>query len=258
MLAKKKGGGKKGGKKNQKQSGFAWASNFELKPTESAALRELVETAVTTYKTRTGKDLHRDLLTKPGADVPKVVWGVPKCLLIVKREGDGVVCTYANPAAAEACGFDAADGYKSVIDQPRPELAAALGEGAKYESSYTKKLDAASVGGGETARVAILDGERWVLEKMAVVDGKLATEPIGVAYAWEAWELDDGTVCKPGGVREAATVDPAEVQAAIEAQGALVRKLKEEDGLTNGDPEVKEAVQELLRLKALVEADVPA
>ena len=77
MLAKKKGGGKKGGKKNQKQSGFAWASNFELKPTESAALRELVETAVTTYKTRTGKDLHRDLLTKPGADVPKAVWGCP-------------------------------------------------------------------------------------------------------------------------------------------------------------------------------------
>ena len=52
-------------------------------------------------------------------------------------------------------------------------------------------------------------------------------------------------------MRQAAEQDPAEVAAAIEAQGALIRKMKEEDGLTNDDEPVKEAVAELLRLKAL-------
>jgi len=40
----------------------------------------------------------------------------------------------------------------------------------------------------------------------------------------------------------------------IEDQGAEVRRLKEEDGMTNSDPAVKAAVAELLRLKALQEA----
>ncbi len=39
--------------------------------------------------------------------------------------------------------------------------------------------------------------------------------------------------------------------AAVAAQAAVVRRLKEEEGLANGDPRVKEAVAELLRLKAL-------
>ena len=44
------------------------------------------------------------------------------------------------------------------------------------------------------------------------------------------------------------------LEAAITAQGAAVRRLKEELGLTNADEKVKEAVSELLRLKALQEA----
>ena len=45
----------------------------------------------------------------------------------------------------------------------------------------------------------------------------------------------------------------AEIQAKIDAQAAVVRDLKEEQGLGNSDPEVKAAVTELLRLKALLE-----
>ena len=99
----------------------------------------------------------------------------------------------------------------------------------------------------------LTDVSRWTLEKMAVVGGKLATEVVGVAYCWPAWTLPDGTTCLPGGVRVEAERDPAELAEAVEAQGALVRKLKEEDGLTNDDEPVKEAVAELLRLKALIE-----
>ena len=36
------------------------------------------------------------------------------------------------------------------------------------------------------------------------------------------------------------------------AQGAEVRRLKEEEGLTKKDPRLSEAVAELLRLKALL------
>ena len=46
---------------------------------------------------------------------------------------------------------------------------------------------------------------------------------------------------------------PAVLQAQIDEAGAAVRKLKEEDGLTNADPAVKAAVAELLRLKAMAE-----
>ena len=52
---------------------------------------------------------------------------------------------------------------------------------------------------------------------------------------------------------EAPPIDPAEIQAKIDSQAAVVRDLKEEQGLGNSDPEVKAAVAELLRLKALLE-----
>ena len=40
---KAKGGKKKGGGSKQKQSGFEWASNFEVKPTESNTMRSIAE-----------------------------------------------------------------------------------------------------------------------------------------------------------------------------------------------------------------------
>ena len=250
MLAKKKKGGggkqKKGGGK--KQSGFAWAQNFELKPTESAALRELAEVTASAYRARTGKVLHRSLDT--ASDLPKALWSAPVCIMVVNEgESGGATVAYANPAAAEAYGHEAKDGYKQLMDGPTT-LAASLADG-KYESGYSKKLTV-SAGDSETATIMLRDAERWVLEKMAVVDGKLDSERLGLAYAWHSWELEDGTTCKPGGERIAPEIDPAEVQAALDAQAALIRKMKEEDGLTNQDDEVQDAVAELKRLKALL------
>ena len=60
------------------------------------------------------------------------------------------------------------------------------------------------------------------------------------------------TLCRPGGVREAPTIDSEEAAALVAAQAQAVRRLKEEDGLTNDDEEVQQAVAELKRLKALV------
>ena len=62
-----------------------------------------------------------------------------------------------------------------------------------------------------------------------------------------------GGIGEPGGVVSEPPADPAEVAAKIEAQGALIRDLKETQGLGNKSPEVVEAVAELLRLKAILE-----
>jgi len=259
MLAKKKGGGGKKGGKQKKDSGFAWASNFELKPFESSELRALAETVVNAYQTRTGKPLDASLV---GAnDLPKKLWSLPVAVLVAtagvaateadaeaaiegeeasEQAGAVSVCKYVNLAALEAYGLTG-DDYSKLIGQPT-ELPPASGE--KYQSGYAKKLK----GGAEAFT---FEGSRWVLEKAAVVDGKLAMESLGVAYAFEEWQIADGTICSPGGARRAPALLPEEVQGAVDAQGLEVRRLKDE-GLGNKDPQVAAAVAELLRLKALL------
>ena len=49
-----------------------------------------------------------------------------------------------------------------------------------------------------------------------------------------------------------ACMSPEEVVAAVDAQGKEVKRLKDEEGLGNKDPQVAAAVAELLRLKALL------
>ena len=185
LLAKKKGGKKKGGGV-QKKSGMAWAQDFEIKPTDSAALRELAELLVSSYRTRTGKTLDRSL--DRATDTPKALWAATLCVTVVRTSAKGnSIVEYANPAACEAHGLEAKDGYKQLMNKPTA-LASGLSEG-KYESGYSKKI--VQVGGpadGEPSSVTLRDVERWQLEKMAVVDGKLATEAIGLAYAWKCWE----------------------------------------------------------------------
>lgn len=252
----KKGGKKGGGKKkgSPKKSGFEWASTFESKPFENATMRELAEVLASTHRTRTGRSLHASL--DMSTDVPKSVWSAPIAALVVAAADDGgglSTCRYANLAACEALGFPSKDGYKSVIDCPI-ELASSCGAD-KYESGYTKRLACPGAASDEPRVIRLEDAQRWVLEKAAIVDGKLVSQPIGFAYAFEEWvEEADGFVCRPGGVRSAPQMSAEELEAAIAAQGAEVRRLKEVEGLANADSEVKEAVAELLRLKAMQDA----
>lgn len=277
LLAKKKGGGgKKGGKggkgKGAKQSGFAWASSFELKPFEASALREMAEQGCRTYQTRTGQPL--DPVLSDAADLPKALWTLPVAFVIVgpsaqakeasggpppaappeEEEADAAdapadgaavdeaaaaepVYLYANLAAIEALGF--AD-WQTCIGAAA-ELPEDMAE--KYQSGYQKKVG--------KKKVMLLDASRWCIEKAAVQDGKLVTSRVGLCYAWREWEDAEGMICEPGGKRREPDLTPEEIEAALEAQGVEVRRLKEEEGLGNQDPQVKEAVAELLRLKAL-------
>lgn len=149
------------------------------------------------------------------------------------------VYVYANLAAIEALGF--AD-WQSAIGAP-----SALPEemSKKYESGYSKKAG--------LRPVTLLDASRWVLEKAAVEGGKLVTSRVGLCYAWSEWQDEDGFVCEPGGKRRTPDPTPEELAAAIEEKGAEVRRLKEEEGLGNKDPQVQEAVAALLSLKAAAE-----
>jgi hypothetical protein len=267
-LAKKKGSGKGGKGGNQKKSGFEWASSFELQPYEASAKRALAETLCTAHETRTGKPLHPSLID--ASDVPRALWKAPIACLIVAPapapvaapaaedtdvaadETDETVAevatapppefvyTYANVAALEVYGLQPAECY-DLIGQAAA-LPGTWGSGKKFEGSYSKKLSPPGV--------VLAEAARWPLEKMAVVGGKLSMQTVGIAYAFSSWELEDGTICKPGGVRRARELSVEEVAAAVEAQAAEVRRLKD-TGLGNKDAEVVEAVGELLRLKAL-------
>ena len=224
--------GKKGKKqKQQKKSGMDWARDFEVMPYDSSALRPLASDAAGAFEARTGKPLDASLAG--AGDLPKALYKAPVCVMVVSGE----TIAYANDAACEFAGKKHTELIGSATTLP-----ATVADG--YDSSYEKKLD------GNTMQKA----KRWAISKMAVVDGELVTEDQGVGYAFEAWiREEDGALCKPGGIVEAPPIDPAEIQAKVDSQAGVVRDLKEEQGLGNGDPEVKAAVAELLRLKGLLE-----
>ena len=242
MLAKK--GGKKGGKAKKgqpKKSGFEWASNFKNKPFETEVLRDLVSAAASGYQAKTGSPLHASL--SGSSDVPKSVWNAPVACMVTgppeEEASEGSVCLYANVAALEAHGLGA-QAYDDLIGKSTV-LPADMGGDVKFDSDYGKKLKPAA------GDVFSIEGTRWLVEKMCVVDGKLGMERLGVAYMWEEWTLDDGHRGAPGGVKRAPELSESELEAAVEAQGSAIRQLKEGDGLTNKDPAVVEAVAELKR-----------
>lgn len=257
VLFAKKGGKKKGagGKnKNKKQSGFAWAQDFTLAPFESSEGRSLSSLLCSSYESRTGKSLDGEL--RGAADLPKVLWKSRAACVLVVAEGPEPV-RYANVAALECLGisegtFGELVGAKSFaggsVDFPGKMA-------KKYESGYTKKVfransDVSDETGARKIDITICDACRWTLEKATLVDGKFVAESAGVAYAWSSWTEGDETVNVDG--TRMTVVDPEKIQERIEEQGALVRKLKEEDGLGNKDPAVMAAVATLLKLKAML------
>lgn len=269
LFAKKKKGKKQKSKK--KDSGFAWATSFASKPFESASLRDLASTACATFEGRTGKPLDEEMRTS--LDVPKTLWNAPLgCVIVGEDPADGEasaagpIIHYANIAALEMVGLkpDQFDQLLATKD-PRsgewkvPEkvnkylnLPSSMKGDKAFESGYKKKV---VKGGDNGVDISLENAQRWIVERSALIDGKFATEALGIAYAWNSWVEEDDTVCRPGGVREA-KIDSGNLEEKIKAQGALIRELKEVRGLGNKDPEVSGAVQELLRLKASLEEAV--
>ena len=100
----------------------------------------------------------------------------------------------------------------------------------RYEKGYTKKVLKRTTEQGELDDVTVLSAERWAIEKMALVDGALTTESVGVAYAWREWRVgsdgegDEGDGDGDGGGGGGEEIS---VEEAVEKQGNVVRELKE-------------------------------
>ena len=256
MAAKKKKGGKnKKQKQNNQQSGFAWASSFTLKPSESSTLRELASLTCASFEGRTGKPLSESL--KGAADIPKALWNAPDMACVVVAPGNDCQIVYANVAALETVGLkpDQFEQFLSTQQEDQtwkaPEnrvvadFPASMGD-KTYESGYNNKIIR-----GETD-IYIQDAHRFAIQKSALVDAKFQTENVGVAYAWASWLEGTDTECRPGGQRDN-KVDVEQLKKDISAQGEVIRELKQVQGLGNKDPKVANAVEELLRLKKLLE-----
>lgn len=267
LFAKKKKGGKKNKEKNKK-GGFEWAASFKQQPFEASQKRDLVAAALASFKGRAGKHLFPEVET--ASDIPKALWNSEAWACVVvspgpegESEGDHSVVEYANIAALETVGLKknefeqlfstkpkelqtaAADDKKSVgVELDLPPVM--KGE-KKFERGYRKKM----LRREEPGDVTILDAYRWNIEKSTMMGGKFITESIGVGYAWGEWLVGENLLCSPGGVEKEIAVDLGDLKERLSTQGALIRNLKENQGLTNKDPQVVEAVAELMRLKSL-------
>ena len=278
--------------KNQpKKSGMEWATNFSLKPFESTALRELAATAAASFEGRTGKPLSEELRGSAdvpkalwNAKVAVVVVGTKESEDDSKEDDDkdaedsessesserttnakedALVVKYANVAALETVGLQPSE-YERLIAPSGPNAAditidhpvlidvpAQMKGDKKYEGGYKKKILRAVDENGEDQSIAIVDAHRWALEKSMLLDGKFVTDTIGVAYAWSQWMRGESTLCSLGGVEEL-VLNADQLEKAVAEQAVAIRTLKEEHGLGNKDPEVKEAVEKLLRLKEML------
>lgn len=198
------------------------------------------------------------------------------------RYGNGNIVMYANVAALETVGLRP-DQFEQLLAMKDPgsgewkvsekvtkviDLPCSMNGNKAYESGYQKKIikgktalvSTSTDADTETdlaeinASIRIENAQRWKLEKSALVDGKFVTETLGVAYAWDSWWEGDDTLCRPGGVREVdVKLNISEMKEKIKAQGEIIRELKEVQGFENKDPEVADAVKELLRMKSLFE-----
>jgi hypothetical protein len=255
---KKKKGGGGGGK--QKKGGFEWASSFTLKPQEATITRELASSAAASFKARTGKSLAPEL-DGGVMDAPKALWDASVACMVVDQEDGATVVKYANAAALETVGLKPNEFEKlystSIKEEERQQLKpvvtvdlpSVMNGDKKYESGYKKKMLKREDGDD----ITIIGGHRWALEKSALTpEGKFETTSLGVAYAWNEWLVGDDIIYSPGGSTRIA-VDPAKLEEEVAAKAAHIRSLKEDQGLNNKDPEVVEAVEELLALKEALE-----
>lgn len=272
LFLAKKNGKSQSGKSNQgKKGGFEWAKSFTVHPTEAKRTTEVAETAVAAYMRISGRPLSPGF--DGGSNVPKALWNAPVACLVVapatmmeRRDGtegaanngddddEQLIVKYANSAALETLGLNATEYDKVFSTGPDPvalsssgiqiKLPTSIKGDKKLERGYRKKI---------SDDVTIIEADRWSLETSMLLDGKLVTASMGVAYAWEEWMKGATMLCKPGGISEriADGQELGDLDERIAKQGEMVRDLKENKGLGNKDQAVMGAVSELLRLKAL-------
>ena len=116
-----------------------------------------------------------------------------------------------------------------------------------FESGYTKKLCHGS------HQLTLRAATRWQ------IGGSTDKANLRTAYAFTHWELANGTLCGPAGLklRPPLTADAkAILEAAASAAAAELRRLKQEEGRGNTDAHVLAGVTEMRRLRDELQEDL--
>ena len=175
---------------------------------------------------------------------------------------DGPKFNYANAAALTL--FEGS--WDDLIGLPSSQSAEDAAEvQADRDRLLAQSREAGFIEGYEGWRVSRA-GTRYLVKDATIWEVKSPNdESLGQAAVFTEWELEDGTACSTltaqdegadggadgGPPPDAVTLEEAE--AAVAEQGAVVRELKAQDGMTNASPEVQAAVAVLLERKTVLE-----
>ncbi|KAK9818135.1 hypothetical protein WJX72_007683 [[Myrmecia] bisecta] len=251
--AKKKGGGGK------KQAGSKMFPPKPPNPWQETSVIMHTLLLVESYRRQVGKPIMEDVEI---ADAAKTLFEAPFAVFSHNRgatEGPAKY-TYANQAGLdlfetswdEFVGTESSKTTANDVDLQADregliESIAAAGKARKWQGKRQSL---------KGRPVWIEDGLLWNIEGPS---GKT----LGQATIINAWEFEDGTrggpasePAPPAAAENGAAAEEqlAAAEAAVQEQADAVRDLKDNQGLTNADPEVKAAVTELLARKSKLES----
>lgn len=220
--------------------------NGKVLPYEFEETRSIAKRLVESFRDMSGTPLFPALFG--ASNIPRSLWEAPVACIVVcdgsnsidSAEGGSSECVYANLLAVELHG---AASFAELIGSAHM-LPSSLGV-KMFESGYCKKIRHGS------HQLTLRAANRWQLE----IDETART---GVAYAFTKWELDDGTLCGPAGLRLALPLSleaKEQIEVSVGAVAMEIRRLKECEGRGNKDALVLTRVSEMKRLRSQLLAD---
>lgn len=250
VVAAKKGG-KKGAQKSKKPSPKTSQPPPSPKPYLSTPVIMQNLLMIESYFRKTGRPLFEQDVEI--SDVAQILWEAPFALL-AHDTNDDPKFVYANKSALSLFECE----WSDIIGTPSRHSAAPDKEIQEDRSALlAKALENGFVDDYEGWRKSF-KGKPFKVSNTTIFNIESpGGDAMGQAAVLRLWEYEDGTQGGPLAVQEssadATEEEIAFAQANVDACAALVRELKEVKGLTNSDEQVKQAVEELLAAKKVVE-----
>ncbi|KAL4431366.1 hypothetical protein ABPG75_006622 [Micractinium tetrahymenae] len=254
---------KKGGKKGSGQKKGPGSLMDPPKPAEpwlqtSVIMQNLL--MIESHSRKTGRPMFAEEIEIH--EVAKRLWDAPFAVLAHDiEEGQPNRFCYGNQKALNLfeCTWDELVGTESA--QSAEDDAQVQGD---RQEALARAMDKGFIDDYTGWRKSF-KGKRFKIGRTTLFNVEAPSgEVLGQAVTIREWEYEDGTKggegVDPAAAAAAAGAAPpspeaiAAAEAAVAEQGALVRSLKEEQGLGNSSEEVQEAVARLLQLKGELQA----
>ncbi|KAJ1457981.1 hypothetical protein M885DRAFT_562459 [Pelagophyceae sp. CCMP2097] len=232
----------------------------DVVPWQVEATRSLSEMVVSSHASQhpEGHALHASIYGNDDFEISKLLYAAPVAVAVVDSN-DKLV--YANELF---CVGLMRSSYRALIDDNAATELPFTADAATVESVrddiFLALPEADSASGPQPEEDArLVEVLRWTFSTVAEerfaaseerFDKAYAKARTLTAYVIHKWAFADGTEMPAEAVIE--EIDETEVLQMIDDQALFVRRLKDDRGLKNKDPEVLAAVAELLRLKALL------